>query len=706
MTVPDKIFKRAAELRKILSQHDYRYYVLDAPTIPDSEYDRLFRELQRLEEQYPGLVVPESPTQRVGAKPLDEFEKIEHKIPMRSLTNAFDEEEVHAFDKRVRDFLDSKGPIEYAADPKFDGVAVSLIYRDGKLVRGGTRGDGNVGEEITENLRTIKAIPLQLAESVSGDFVVRGEVLMFKSDFSRLNREQSKKGEKEFVNPRNAAAGSLRQLDPRITASRRLRFFAYGAHFEDEGEEEQSMRLPPTHRGVLNYLAELNVPVSGEGTVVTGPEGLLAYFAKLDQKRDQLPYDIDGVVYRVNQNKLQTALGYIARAPRFSVAHKFAAEEAVTEVLDIDVSVGRTGAVTPVARLKPVFVGGVTITNATLHNEDEVKRKDVRIGDSVVVRRAGDVIPEVVRVLAEKRPRKTRACKMPETCPVCGSAVKRPEGEAIARCTGGLHCPAQRKQSILHFAGRRAMDIDGLGEKLVDQLVDKGVIKTAADLYRMDAKTLAGFERMGEKSASNLIEAIQKSRKTTLARFVYALGIPAVGEETAKILARHFGRLEDLMAADWPSILAEKQSSQKENVNLRKKGEKLLPIVLPGIAEEILGSLQNFFSDRRNQEVIHRLRDPATGISIRGSGAPSAAGTGPVSGKTFVLTGTLESMTREEAKEKIEGQGGKVTGSVSKKTDYVVAGADPGSKFDRARVLNVRTLDEKAFLELLGSSSR
>ena len=700
MTVPLRLNQHLKELREAIERHDYRYYVLDAPIISDSEYDKLFSELERLEAKNPELIVTESPTQRVGGAPLDQFAKVRHRTPMLSLNNAFDEDEVRAFDKRVRDQLNLKEPVEYAVDPKFDGVAVSLIYRDSVLFQGGTRGDGNTGEDVTANLKTIKTIPLHLDKAVPGSLVVRGEVLMLKKDFLRLNQEQAQKGEKEFVNPRNAAAGSLRQLDSRITASRRLSFFAYGAHFEDKKHEAT---LPPKHSEVLDYLEKLWIPICGESAVVRGNEGLLAYYAGMNQKREKLPYDIDGVVYRVNSNDLQKKLGFVARAPRFSIAQKFPAQEAITEVLDIDVQVGRTGAVTPVARLKPIFVGGVTITNATLHNEDEVRRKDVRVGDFVVVRRAGDVIPEVVRVLQEKRSQRTRPFKMPNRCPVCGSPVTRMAAQVVSRCTAGLFCPAQRKQAIFHFASRRAMDIDGLGEKRVDQLVDKELIKDPADLYRIDQKTLAQFERMGQKSAQNLVEAIQKSRKTSLSRFIYALGIPSVGEETAKILARHFGGLKPLMSVDWQGLLIEKKSHQKENGLRKKRGEKPLPLILPGVADEVIGSLEKFFSDRQNRSVIDRLVDPGRGVSWPGR-KEAVSHSMTLSGKTFVLTGTMNSMTREEAKERIESKGGKVSGSVSRNTDFVVFGAESGRKLQKARDLGLVRLDEAAFNRLLDRS--
>ena len=559
--------RRVCELRQEIEWHEHRYYVLDAPTIPDAEYDKLFRELQKLEARYPKLVVSDSPTQRVGEVPLIEFSPVEHAAPMLSLSNAFDYDEVIAFDKRIRELI-GKNEIEYAVEPKFDGVAVSLTYEDGMLKRGATRGDGYIGEDVTPNVSTIKAIPLKLPKNPKVSRIhVRGEVLMLKRDFKELNLDQARRGEKVFVNPRNAAAGSLRQLDSRITATRRMTFYAYGVH-DDDGKT-----LEKTHEHGLNYLKSQRFKICEERRVAHGVQGLLNYYAHIMTQRKNLPYDIDGVVYKVNDHSQQRELGSVARAPRFAVAHKFPAQEVVTKVENINVQVGRTGAMTPVARLEPVFVSGVTVANATLHNEDEVRRKDVRKGDSVIVRRAGDVIPEVVSVIMERRPAKTRRFTMPSKCPVCGSRAVRLPDEAVTRCSGGLFCPAQRKQAILHFASRRAMDIEGLGKKLVDQLIDCHVVKTPADLYRLDKTTLAGLERMGQKSAKNVYDAIQKSRGTTLARFIFALGIPAVGEETAKILARHFGRLDALMSADWRDLLNQKQVAQKKNMIPKKSGK-------------------------------------------------------------------------------------------------------------------------------------
>jgi len=669
MAVTPALRARAAALRAEIERHNYNYYALDRPQISDAEFDRLFRELQQLEEQHPQLVTADSPTQRVGAAPLAEFAAITHRTPMLSLNNAFDEEEVAAFDKRVREALDV-AVIEYAAEPKFDGLAVSLVYERGLLAAGATRGDGYTGEDVTANLRTVRAIPLKLrAQSAPDEFEVRGEVLMLKSDFERLNQRQREQGEKEFANPRNAAAGALRQLDSRITASRRLAFYAYGTATAPDKQLRK-------HSQVLDRLSELGFPVARERKVVSGLDGLLEYFRSINARRAKLAYDIDGVVYKVNDLAAQSALGFVSRAPRFAVAHKFPAEEATTVVEAIDVQVGRTGALTPVARLKPVFVGGVTVTNATLHNEDEVHRKDVRAGDTVVVRRAGDVIPEVVRVIVDKRPARTHKFALPARCPVCGSAVRRAEDEAIARCTAGLFCPAQRKQALLHFASRRAMDIEGLGEKLVDQLVDNEVVRTPADLYKLEVGQIATLERMAEKSAANVVEAIAKSKHATLARFIYALGIRNVGESTAQDLARHFGNVDRLAGASDEDL-------------------QQVPDVGPVVAQSIAG----FFAEPHNRQVIKQLL--AAGVRCTESAPARIDSSSPVYGKTFVLTGTLPHLARDEAQQKIRDRGGKVSGSVSKKTDYVIAGADPGSKYDKARELGVTILDEAGLLKLL-----
>lgn len=662
--------ERARALRAEIEKHNYQYYVLDAPLIPDAEFDRLFRELQAIETEHPELASADSPTQRVGAAPLPEFSSVAHRTPMLSLNNAFSDEEVEAFDRRVREGLAAGSEVEYSTELKFDGLAVGLVYENGLLTCGATRGDGSTGEDVTQNLRTLASIPLHLRGSGWPRLLeVRGEVLMFRSDFARLNARQREQGEKEFVNPRNAAAGGLRQLDSRITASRSLRFFAYGIGIAEGGE------LPARHSDLLDLLAAWGFPVAAERRCVSGVAGLLGYYAEIGGRRASLPYDIDGVVYKLNDLAAQERLGFVSRAPRFAIAHKFPAEEAITVLLAIDIQVGRTGALTPVARLAPVFVGGVTVTNATLHNEDEVRRKDVHIGDTVVVRRAGDVIPEVVRVLPEKRPILAPEFIMPKTCPVCGSQVVRAEDESVARCSGGLYCPAQRKQALIHFASRRAMDIEGLGDKLVEQLVDNHIVRTPADLYMMGLLALVDLERFAEKSASNLLAAIERSKQTTLARFIYALGIRNVGEATAKDLARHFGSLDRLLAADATQLM-----------QVRDVG--------PVVAQ----CLRQFCDEPHNLEVIEQLR--AAGVAWS-EGEAVALANSVIAGKVFVLTGTLPSLTRDAAKELIEAGGGKVSGSVSKKTDFVVAGAEAGSKLEKAQELGVAVIDEAQLLALL-----
>lgn len=678
MSVPEAAVPRAAWLRSEIERHNQAYYVLDAPSIPDAEYDQLFRELQGLEAEFPALLTADSPTQRVGAAPLKTFPPRRHGVPMLSLNNAFEPAEVEAFDQRVRDGLETIAAVDYAVEPKFDGLAISLTYENGLFTCGATRGDGSTGEEVTANLRTLRCIPLRLAgEGWPPLIEVRGEVLLFKQAFTELNARQREKGDKEFANPRNAAAGSLRQLDSRITASRPLAFFAYGV---GAGADELSVK---THAELMDRLAAWGFPVADERRVVQGSKGLLAYFAEIGEKRTSLPYDIDGVVYKVNRLNAQAQLGFVSRAPRFAIAHKFPAEEALTEVLGIDVQVGRTGAITPVARLKPVFVGGVTVTNATLHNEDEVRRKDVRIGDTVIVRRAGDVIPEVVAIVPEKRPTRDLfggeplhpPFELPKFCPECGSTVARAVDEAIARCTGGLYCPAQRKQALLHFAARRAMDIEGLGDKLVDQMVDAGLLHSPADLYALTLETLAGLERMGEKSAQNLLAAIEKSKQTTLARFIFALGIRNVGEATARDMARHFGQLEALMAADSEALQQ-----------------------VPDVGPIVAASLVAFLGEAHNRKIIERLR--AAGV-VWAEAEPADTGSRIFAGKTLVLTGTLPTLKRDEAKALIEAAGGKVSGSVSKKTDFVVAGEEAGSKLEKAQELDVPVIDEAELLKLL-----
>jgi len=692
MAVPKQVSERAGKLRREIERHNILYYAKDAPEISDAEYDRLFRELAALEQAHPELASPDSPTQRVGAAPLPEFAEVRHRTPMLSLGNAFDEEEVRAFDRRVREALGA-GEIDYAVEPKFDGLAISLSYRNGVFVQGATRGDGATGEDVTPNLRTVRAIPLRLPKAAdTEDLEVRGEVLYYTKDFDKLNERQRAAGEKEFANPRNAAAGSLRLLDSRITAQRPLRFFAYGVGYA-------ARTTWKTHGELLDRLAECGFPVCAERRLAKGVDGLLGYYKAIGQKRDRLPYAIDGVVYKVNRLDWQERLGFVSRAPRFALAHKYPAEEQTTEVLKIEVQVGRTGVLTPVARLKPVEVGGATVTNATLHNEDDLRRKDVWAGDVVVVRRAGDVIPEVVRVHAKGPRRREDRFAMPEKCPVCHSPVVRLAGEAAARCTGGLYCSAQRKQALLHFVGRRAMDIEGVGERLVEQLVDRDLVKSPADLYGLDREALAGMERMAEKSAQNVLDSIQRSRRMDLARFIFALGIPGVGEEVAKILARHFGSLPSLLAADWTALAEEKEAIRKENAKRKRKDEAPLAVPLEGIGPEIMDSIGKFVREPHNRKVIAKLVDPERGVHLEPVAAAQVA---PGGGKTFVLTGTLPGLSRDRARALIEARGHKVAGSVSKNTDYVVAGSEAGSKLEQAHKLGIAVLDEAGLLELLG----
>ena len=688
---------RVVFLRNAIEEHNYRYYVMDSPAIVDAEYDLLFRELQDLEGKYPQLLTRRSPTQRVGAEPQPEFGSVEHRLPMLSLGNAFSENEMQAFDRRVREACGEAcgdDSVEYAAEPKFDGLAVSLRYEAGVFVRGSTRGDGSRGEDVTNNVRTVRSVPLVLREPFPNVLEVRGEVLMFRADFERMNERQRQAGEKEFVNPRNAAAGSLRQLDSRISALRPLRFFAYGVG--DIGDEQ----LRVTHSATMDWLATLGIPVSADRKLVSGLAGMLDYHRSMAARRVELAYDIDGVVLKVNSLAIQEKLGFLARAPRFAVAYKFPAEEAITEIADIDVQVGRTGTLTPVARLKPIFVGGVTVTNATLHNEDEIRRKDIWRGDFVVVRRAGDVIPEVARVARAGGRDAADRFVMPRECPICGSSVIRIEGESAARCSGGLFCSAQRKQALLHFASRRAMDIDGLGEKIVDQLVDKSVALTPADIYGLKYADLADLDRMGSKSAINLIDAIEASRGRSLARLVFALGIPGVGEEVAKVLTRHFETLDALLGADWGAIAEDKKNIQRENAARKRRGEPVLAQLLEGIGPELMNSLSTFLSEPRNRAVIMML------MNLLRPGVEIPVGGARFGGKVFVLTGALPSMARDQAKSIIENQGGKVTGSVSRKTDYVLAGEEAGAKLDKARELGVPILDEGSFLELLKSDGQ
>ncbi|OGT45281.1 MAG: DNA ligase (NAD(+)) LigA [Gammaproteobacteria bacterium RIFCSPHIGHO2_12_FULL_41_20] len=666
--IPIAIQREAEKLRRQINEYNYRYYVLDDPSVSDAEYDCLFRRLHALEMAYPQLVVLDSPTQRVGAKPQKEFAEVTHAVPMLSLENAFDDTEVLAFDRRVRERLQTTQVIEYICEPKLDGLAVSLRYEKGILVQGATRGDGVSGENITENIRTIAAIPLHLrGDDYPHILEVRGEVYMPKQGFAALNQQAQQKGEKVFANPRNAAAGSLRQLDPRITAQRPLSIFCYGIGMTQQGS------MPNKHSEILACLKKWGLRVNAEVVVVRGIQECLDYYKRMGNKREKLAYEIDGVVYKVNHLVEQEKLGFVSRAPRWAVAHKFPAQEVWTTIEAVEFQVGRTGALTPVARLQPVVVGGVTVSNATLHNMDEIQRKDIHVGDTVVVRRAGDVIPEVASVIKKQRHAHVKIITLPKYCPVCHSAVEHIIGEAVARCTGGLHCPAQRKEAIKHFAGRRALDVEGLGDKIIEQLVDSKLVSTVADLYHLTKDDLLQLERMADKSAQNVLDAIEKSKTTTLARFLYALGIREVGEATAKLLANHLGELTALYSA----TVAELQR---------------IPDIGPVVAEHIV----NFFADKRNRDVIDKLLKanvhwPKVKVSKHL----------PLAGKTFVLTGTLSSMSREEAKTKLEALGAKVAGSVSSKTSYVVVGSEAGSKLDKAKKLGIALLDEEVFLELL-----
>ncbi|QWD18577.1 NAD-dependent DNA ligase LigA [Polynucleobacter paneuropaeus] len=660
---------RYAFLQKELARLEHAYYVLDAPLLPDIEYDRLYRELLEIEAAHPEWITSESLSQRVGGAALKEFDSVEHVVPMLSLNNAFEDAELIAFDRRCREGLNVK-QVDYAGELKFDGLAISLRYENGSLVRAATRGDGASGEDVTANIKTVRAIPLRLlGKNIPAVLEVRGEVFMYLEDFLKMNQLAAAQGEKEFANPRNAAAGSLRQLDSKITAKRPLSFFAYGL-----GALEPQGWLPATHEELLNRYVDLGLPVCTERKILKSVEDMLAFYHEIETKRDSLPYDIDGIVYKVNSIAEQNTLGFVSRAPRFALAHKFPAQEALTTVLGIDVQVGRTGAITPVARLAPVEVGGVTVTNATLHNEDEVKRKDVRIGDTVTVRRAGDVIPEVVSVIKERRPKSATEFVMPIRCPVCDSHIERLADEAVARCSGGLFCGAQRKQALIHFAHRRALDIEGLGEKIVDQLVDQNLVRTPADLYRLGFSALANLERMGEKSADNLIQAINQSRNTTLARFIFALGIRHVGETTAKDLANHYQSMHALMDASLEDLLTVND-------------------VGPVVADSIV----SFMEEAHNREVIEQLLASGMQLSVEKKVISAA-----VVGKTFVLTGTFPSLSRDQAKDLLEKAGAKVAGSVSKKTDYVVAGTDAGSKLSKAEELGITVIDEQAMLDLLG----
>ncbi|VTU33046.1 DNA ligase [Variovorax sp. PBS-H4] len=679
MTPREEAAREAAALGEQLRHNAHLYYVLDAPELPDAEYDRMFQRLQALEAEYPELRTPDSPTQRVGGAVLPGLTPVRHAMPMLSIHTETDTTAAGAlaFDARVRRELGLAAdapPVQYSAELKFDGLAINLRYENGVLVQGATRGDGETGEDVTQNLRTIGQIPLRLSGKAPAVLEVRGEVYMRRDAFERLNERQRERGDKTFINPRNTAAGAIRQLDPALVAQRPMSFFAYGL-----GEVVGWTQQPATHGEMLDALAAFGLPVAKERAVGPGADTLVAFHARVAAQRDQLPYDIDGVVYKVDSLELQRRLGFKSREPRWAVAHKYPAQEQTTEVRSIEVQVGRTGKLTPVAKLAPVFVGGVTVTNATLHNEDEARRKDVRVGDTVIVRRAGDVIPEVVGVVPESaaRPPEQRGpiFTMPNKCPVCGSNALREEGEVDYRCTGGLFCGAQRKEAILHFAARRAMDIEGLGDKLVEQLVDGQLIRTLPDLYKLGLATLAGLDRMADKSAKNLVDALEASKKTTLPRFLFGLGIRHVGESTAKDLAKHFGKLDAIMDA-----------TEEELLEVNDVG--------PVVAK----SLRTFFEQEHNREVVQQLR--ACGVTWH-EGEPAARAPKPLAGKTFVITGTLPTLSRDEAKDKLESAGAKVAGSVSKKTDFLVAGAEAGSKLDKATGLGVAVIDEARMLEIL-----
>ena len=667
--VPSSAVARAADLRQQLNHHNYRYYTLDDPEISDAAYDALFRELQQLEQTYPELLETDSPTQRVGGVILDAFESVTHEVAMTSLDNAFGLEEMVAFDRRIRERTGLE-QVEYVVEPKLDGLALSLLYEEGVLVRGATRGDGRQGEDVTANIRTIDTIPLRLqGEGIPQRLEVRGEVFIAREDFEQLNRQQQAKGEKRFANPRNAAAGSLRQLDSSITARRPLSFISYGIGLMEGGV------LPEHYQQLMQQLAGWGVPVSPELKQAAGIDACNDIYQGLVRRRATLPYEIDGVVYKVNAFALQNQLGFTARAPRWAIAWKFPAEEATTELLAIDLQVGRTGAMTPVARLKPVEVGGVTVSNATLHNEDEVRRKDVRVGDTVVVRRAGDVIPEVVRVVTEKRPQQHEPWQMPAHCPVCGSTAIREQDKAVVRCSGGLYCPAQRKEAIWHFASRKGLDIEGLGQKLVDQLVEQELVQSPADLFTLQVEAVAGLERMGQKSAENLIAALKKGRETTLPRLLFGLGIPEVGEATAQSLANHYGTLEAIIAADEDSL----QSVEE-------------------VGRVVASHIVTFFAQPHNREEVTAMVEAGVCWPTVEQKVETVQ---PLAGKIYVITGTLEGIKRSEAKAALQALGAKVTGSVSKKTTALICGADPGSKRDKAIALGVPVLDEGELNELL-----
>ena len=667
--------KKIESLREQIRHHNFRYHALDDPEIPDVEYDRLMRELQSLEQENPELVTPDSPTQRVGDAPISAFGTVQHQLPMLSLSNAISEDELQKFHRRVveRLGLEDADHLQYSAEPKLDGAAVSLMYENGKLTRGATRGDGTTGEDISHNVRTIQSIPLKLIGSgYPKRLEVRGEIFMPKAGFEAYNEKARAAGEKTFVNPRNAAAGSLRQLDPRLTAERPLDMYVYSVGVVEGGE------LPKRHSEIISQLQEWGLKVCPERRVVKGVAECLVYYADIGRRRHDLAYEIDGVVYKVDSLELQEKLGFVSRAPRWAIAHKFPAQEELTEVLGVDFQVGRTGAVTPVARLKPVFVGGVTVSNATLHNIDELHRKDVRVGDTVIVRRAGDVIPEVARVIASRRPKNTRRVQLPKTCPVCNSRVEREEGEAVARCTGGLFCAAQRAEALKHFVSRRALDIEGFGAKLIEQLVESDRLKSPADLFQLSKKELSELNRMGEKSADNLVRSIESSKSTSLSRFLYALGIREVGDTTAAGLAAHYGRLENIVAASEEELQG-----------------------VPDVGPIVASRIRAFFQEKHNLEVVTRLQD--SGVYWPESDPVVLSEDGPLAGKTFVITGTLVDMTRDQAKKFIQSAGGRVTGSISRKTDYLIAGEKAGSKLTKARKLDVSIIDTDELLSLIAN---
>lgn len=671
-----KPIKRIQELQELLHDYAHRYYVLDDPAVPDAEYDRLFRELQQLETEHPQTITSNSPTQRVGGEPLEGFESVQHDMPMLSLGNGFSAQDIHDFDRRATDKLEATQAIEYVAEPKLDGLAVSLLYVDGSLVRGATRGDGKTGENITHNLKTIQSIPLKLRGSGwPQQLEVRGEVYMPKAGFEAYNQAARAEGTKTFVNPRNAAAGSLRQLDPAMTAKRPLTMYCYGVGIVENGS------LPNTHYDILQQLGEWGLRICEHIQLKQGAEGLLAYYQHIGDIRDGLPYDIDGVVYKVNNLAQQNELGFVSRAPRWAIAHKFPAQEELTVLRDVEFQVGRTGALTPVARLEPVFVGGVTVSNATLHNMDEVERKDIRIGDTVIVRRAGDVIPEVAQAVLARRPTDAQPIELPKDCPVCSSPVERVADEAVARCTGGLVCAAQRKAALKHFAQRKALDIDGLGDKIIEQLVDKDWVQDPADLFELSVEKIATLDRMADKSAQNLIQAIETSKQTTLAKFLFALGIREVGESTAQALAEHFGDLTIIMKADIDALVA-----------------------VPDVGDIVAQRVVDFFLTEQNLEVIQRLQ--SSGITWPAMPAMATETSSKLlNGQVFVITGTLDGMTRDDAKALIVSNGGKVTGSVSKKTDYLLAGENAGSKLSKAESLGITIINETGLAAMLQTSA-